>query len=122
MEMGETLAALRKEKKLGQKELAALLNLSVSTISNYEKGVHAPDFDTLCKMADFYGVTTDYLLGRTASRQSPGFLQEDMTEGCTFLDFVQSVQGLDREKRQNIVLYSRFMKYLQDLEGDGVSG
>lgn len=41
-EMGETLATLRKEKGLGQKQLAALLNMSVGTVSNYENNVHSP--------------------------------------------------------------------------------
>lgn len=118
MGLGEMLAALRKERKLGQKELAALLNLSVSTISNYEKGVHDPDLDTLCKLADFYGVTTDYLLGRTDCRLNPKFLQEAMTEDCTFLDFMESVHSLDLVRRQDTVTYNRFMKYQQEVEGD----
>ena len=46
-EMGETLATLRKEKGLGQKQLAALLNMSVGTVSNYENNVHSPDLATL---------------------------------------------------------------------------
>ncbi len=44
-EVGPILAKLRKEKGLGQKELSALLNLSVGTISNYENSVHAPDLN-----------------------------------------------------------------------------
>ena len=63
--VGQRLSQLRKERELGQKELAALLNMSIGTISNYENNVHAPDLATLCKLADFFQVTTDYLLGRT---------------------------------------------------------
>ena len=73
-EIGDTLSDLRKEKGLGQKELASLLNLSVGTISNYENGVHAPDLNTLCRLAEFFHVTTDYLLGRTEYRCPPEIL------------------------------------------------
>lgn len=62
-----TLKQLRNKKGIGQKELAAYLHCSVGTVSNYESGTHCPDLDTLSKLADFYGVSTDYLLGRTRS-------------------------------------------------------
>ena len=65
MTTGRILTELRKEKEIGQKELAVYLNVSVGTVSNYENDVHSPDLSTLCKLADFFGVTTDYLLGRT---------------------------------------------------------
>ena len=45
--VGQRLSQLRKERELGQKELAALLNMSIGTISNYENNVHAPDLATL---------------------------------------------------------------------------
>ena len=64
MEFGEFLAKLRKEKGYLQKEIAAYLNVTVATVSNYEKGVHTPDLNTLIKLADFYGVSLDYLVGR----------------------------------------------------------
>ena len=68
MSLGEKLAFLRQERGYAQKEIAPFLNLSISTISNYENGVHSPDLATLCRFADFYGVTTDYLLGREDQR------------------------------------------------------
>ena len=47
METGEIIEKLRRERKLAQKELAAVLNVSVGTVSNYENGVHFPDLDML---------------------------------------------------------------------------
>lgn len=61
----ERLAELRTFSGIYQKELAGYLNVSIGTVSNYEKGIHQPDLETLCKLADYYGVSTDYLLGRT---------------------------------------------------------
>lgn len=53
----------RNKKGLTQAELASTLNKKRSTISGYETGGKEPDFDTLCEFAEFFGVSTDYLLG-----------------------------------------------------------
>ena len=51
MELGNLLASLRKERGVLQKEVATYLNVTVATVSNYEKGVHAPDLNTLSMLA-----------------------------------------------------------------------
>ena len=45
------------------KVLAPKLNLAASTLGNYAQGTREPDFETLVRIADYFGVTTDYLLG-----------------------------------------------------------
>ncbi len=65
MNLGAVLASLRREKGIYQKDLASYLHLSVTAISNYENGTNEPTLATICRMADYFGVTTDYLLGRT---------------------------------------------------------
>lgn len=67
---GLRLAALRKEKNISQYKMAELLMYSRGQIANYEQGKRKPDFETLCNFADFFKVSTDYLLGRTNIRQS----------------------------------------------------
>lgn len=66
MILAERLRTLRRTKNIGQKELAAYLNVSPAAVSGYERSRIQPDLATLCKMADFYDVTTDYLLGRNS--------------------------------------------------------
>lgn len=61
----DRLKELRYKKELSQRELASILNMSPSTIAMYETGQREPDAETLSKIADFFGVTIDYLLGRT---------------------------------------------------------
>lgn len=61
----ETLKHLREQKCVYLKEVAPVLGVSVGTVSNYEHGVHSPDPDTLAQLADYYGVSVDYLVGRT---------------------------------------------------------
>lgn len=50
--------------KMTQEQIAKKLGLNRQTYRNYENGDRQPDFDTLTKMADYFGVTIDYLLGR----------------------------------------------------------
>lgn len=56
---------LRNSSGLTQAEMAEKLRISRSTIGMYETGAREPDFDTLEKIADFFNVDTDFLLGRT---------------------------------------------------------
>ena len=65
----ERLKRLRMEKGITQKELADRLHISRSTIAGYESLGKEPDGEKLCALADFFGVSVDYLLGGTDSRE-----------------------------------------------------
>ena len=56
---------LRKEKHLKQREAAELLGLSINSYCRYERGEREPDAPVLWRMADLFGVSIDYLVGRT---------------------------------------------------------
>lgn len=62
--MKEQLQTLRKQKGLTQGEISDIIGVKLSTYQKYERDVIFPPYDTLIRIADFYGVTTDYLLGR----------------------------------------------------------
>jgi len=63
------LKELRKEKGLTQADLAKHLNLSTySTVSLWEKGVNRPELETVKKLALLFGVSLDYLVGESDSR------------------------------------------------------
>ncbi|MDU1175662.1 MULTISPECIES: helix-turn-helix transcriptional regulator [Clostridia] len=68
---GGRLRTLREELNLTQTELAKKFNMSPPSISQYEKDIRSPDFTLLLKLADFFDVSTDYLLGRTNLRNYP---------------------------------------------------
>ena len=59
---------LRKERGLSQKQAAAELGVSQALLSHYERGIRECGLDFLVKTAEYYDVTTDYLLGRTVER------------------------------------------------------
>lgn len=67
---GERLKALRKSLNLTQKELGEKLNVSGRVVGYYESNDRFPDKDTLTKIADFFEVSVDYLLGRTNIKNS----------------------------------------------------
>ena len=60
----QRLKEIREEKGLSQRELAKLLNIDKSTVAKYETGERSPDADMIVKLADFFDVSTDFLLGR----------------------------------------------------------
>lgn len=62
----ERLKRLRQSMQLSQKQLARLLGVDRSTISSYESNIRQPPLVTLSRIADVFGVSTDYLLGRTS--------------------------------------------------------
>lgn len=62
-DFGFNLKKLRKSRSLTQEELGAQVGLSKAVVSKYENSMGYPTFDMLIKIASFFGVTTDYLLG-----------------------------------------------------------
>ncbi|EDN8509184.1 TPA: helix-turn-helix domain-containing protein [Listeria monocytogenes] len=58
------LSELRKKKGFSQYKLADELGFSRGQVANYEQGTREPDYQTLLKIAEFFNVSTDYLLGR----------------------------------------------------------
>lgn len=66
--LSERLYSLRKEQNLTQLLAAEGMGIPFSTYRRYEKREREPDASTLVKMADFYSVTLDYLVGRSEER------------------------------------------------------
>lgn len=61
----ERLRTLREEKRLTQKQIAKFLNIQQGTYSDYERGRRNIPLESLIKLANFYHVSLDYLVGRT---------------------------------------------------------
>lgn len=103
MELGELLVQLRREKGIYQKELASYLKVSIGTISNYEHGIHSPDPDTLKKLADYFDVSTDYLLQRTTYHYSLDFLNKQIANGYTAGDIMNTILELGPRNCNSLV-------------------
>ncbi len=109
MDFGKVLRGLRKEDNIGQKELASYLNVSVSTISNYENGVHAPDLETLCRLADFFKVSVDFLLERTGYRHPLDSLNAKFSDGTDVCGLVNTIVMLESQKQYAVRDFVEFM-------------
>lgn len=72
------LSLLRKEKGISQKKAAESLGISQSLLSHYEKGIRECGLSFVLKVAEFYDVSCDYLLGKTANRQGNLISIEDL--------------------------------------------
>lgn len=66
---GQKLAQARKDAGYTQREIANFLNLHQGTLASYETGRTQPDIETLGKLADFYEVSTDWLIGTKGSNR-----------------------------------------------------
>ncbi len=65
MNFAKLLKMLRLEKELSQAQIAEVLGITQDSISLWENGKRFPDTQYVIKLADFFGVSTDYLLGRS---------------------------------------------------------
>ena len=125
------LKELRKEHKLSMKELGKILGLSESTISLYEAGKREPDIKTLIKMADYFKVSVDVLIGRNETNEDD-ILDTEHGEGtldghslCMFnfekmckeldehsLDIIHSVLYALRRIQYNDALFAKDKQYV----------
>ena len=114
MTTGQIQAKLRSDKGIGQKELALHLKVSVGSISNYEHNVHSPDLETICKLADYFNVTTDYLLGRTSYRYDPKHLNRRISRSYTISDVVEIIADCNARSIDRLVDYAKYLRDRQD--------
>lgn len=98
--IGNQIKKLRQENKLLQKELAEELNLTQQTISSYESNKREPDSETLQKIAQYFDVSVDYLLGISKERTPADKIKEALSSDPELLDFWDKLS--DREDLQEL--------------------
>ena len=74
------ITLLRKERGLSQKQAAIELGISQALLSHYEKGIRECGLSFVVRAADFYGVSCDYLLGRTVDKSGAVIAVQDIPE------------------------------------------
>lgn len=110
MNFGEKLYNLRSKQGVFQKELAAYLHVSISAVSSYENDVHLPDLKTLGKLAQYFHVSADYLLGRTEYIAPIEDTQTELLEQYTVSDIMNTIIELPQERREDLVRYINLLK------------
>lgn len=77
-EFSRTLSLLRQEKKVSQRTAAQALGISQALLSHYENGIREPGLVFVVRACDYYGVSADFLLGRTLSRDGTTIAAEEL--------------------------------------------
>ncbi len=92
---GKRLKKLRTDKKLTQAELGKIINVTKVSISGYESGGRTPDTDNLKRLADYFGVTSDYLLGRSDDPELTEKDEKDVAKRWKqFKEEIENTDGL----------------------------
>ncbi len=94
------LSQLRKERGISQKKAATDLGISQALLSHYEKGIRECGLDFVIKCSEYYGVTTDYLLGVSDSRTGVA---------------PDSLSQLDDDEEHSVSTLAKATKYLLDI-------
>ena len=106
---------LREKKGLFQKDIAKLLNVSVPAVNQYESGKRDMSTDTLIILSEYFGVTTDYLLGKTDIR-NPGQQIDDVLNEAMIGMSKEEYEALNETQKKQIRDFAIFVK--NQNEGD----
>lgn len=94
--IGKKIKELREIKQITQEELAKYLGVAPQTVYKYEKEINEPDLKTTSKIAEYFNVTADYLLGRT---DNPDMLNEPIQIAASMKDGLDISDMDDDEKK-----------------------
>lgn len=102
--ISETLSEIRRGRKLTMKDVAEGIGMKPDTYRNYESGRLEPNLSTLTKIADFYGVSTDYLLGRdTSEKPAIDLLAAQFDMSALEQEIIKGYLDLPENMRDNLM-------------------
>lgn len=100
MNIGKIIAELRIDRNMNQEDLAAILNISRSALANWESGNRRIDIETVVIIADFFGVSCDYLLGRTKHKYN--FALENEKNVDAIMNIYETLKTYKIEKEWSV--------------------
>jgi len=106
----EIIRGLREDKDLNQTDIAEIINKNQQQYSRYEKGTRELPLSALMKLADFYGLSTDYLLGRTNRKEGAVSIGEQITNEFSAGEIISDIAMLSPERRAAAVEFILFLK------------
>ena len=96
----DILKKLRKSRKLNQKQFAKEVYISPSAVSQYETGRTMPSRETLDRIARYFGVSTDYLLGTSPAPRFEELLIQEYCAGVSVSDLMSILLNFDGKNRE----------------------
>lgn len=112
--VSERIRDLREEKNTTQTEIARVLGTTQQIYSNYELGKCELPLRHLVHLAEFYDVSTDYLLGRAAYPKAPPELSCPFVNHVTFGEFICRITTFKERSRRLLVEYVNYLFYLEN--------
>lgn len=113
--LSKRLKSLRQKEGLTQLELAEKLDIPNQNVSNYERGFRQPDYEMLIKFANFYGVTTDYLLGHETEESKFEYYKNKIITEFPNIDLMfHDMESLTAEDLQDVYEFIKFKKSQKD--------
>ena len=107
--VGDIIRDLREDHNLKQRDLCSVLNVSQQTYSSYETGDTELPACHAVTLADYYGVTTDYILGRVPySRHIPS-LDLLLTAELSMGEYMSMILQLDDSYKKHLIIYSDYL-------------
>lgn len=104
----DNLKSARKSTGMTQKDVSTALNISPNTYKNYEQGLREPNGDTIVALANLFGVSTDYLLGRPTAQPPTDALERLFSEksfSALEEELLRKYMELPHEARQAVVRF-----------------
>lgn len=116
--MSNRLRELRKEKQLSLRKLGEKLNISYSNIAMIERGERNFTADTVAIFANFFNVSSDYLLGLSDVRENVAI--NNFTEHLEGIDFeiIEDIKSLDDNAKQDLKTILKYLKNKGDIKND----
>ncbi|HDR8183708.1 TPA: helix-turn-helix transcriptional regulator [Bacillus thuringiensis] len=105
---GIRLHTLRKERKLRQEDMAKQLGIARTTYAMYEQGNREPDYNTLIKLATFFEVSIDYLLGTTEIKQVTDLQDPELYQ------WFKDIKNATPQKREELKKFWEFIIQRED--------
>ena len=101
----DRLLALRKDRRITQRKLAVDLGIDQASISSYESGKYYPTVEVLIKIANYFGVSTDYLLGLSDTKTAAETAQDGQSAYVTSL-----LSSLSAQHRERVIGYAEGLR------------
>lgn len=113
------LASLRKAKKITQQDVADYLGLTRPAYTAYERGNRQPDYSILQKLADYYDVSTDYLLGHSDHpRMTADEEFEAFTKDPELNHFFRDIEASDKQEQHELKQIWEIIKQRRSDKGE----
>lgn len=114
--LGDRIRELRNKKDITLKELGNILKVGESTVSMYETNKRSPDYETLKKIADYFSVSTDYLLCRVDDPDVKIVSKEELpAELSKYVDYIEilkdySIEDISPEELREVIEFAKRIK------------